>query len=489
MNSKYFFGCLLLISATLLCKAQVFSGKLDNLNNNELIILTLQDYVYFDRDTVYADGDGNFSIELHLETPGYIWFWGSNFRNESIYLLPGGDLHIEADGTDGRTFWDTQRFTGSAALYNNFTADLQRNEILRAKGFDGKTYQLPAKEFVEYIECYYALRDSIKTAYFNGIPLAKDLEDYLFVDSIHSAYNQVSVWRSYVQFLPKGDQDNFYATYIEPYARQQETDWRYLTSNNYRWFFAAYVRRKFDVMNQQREAQGLEAWPYYHYYEQAPALLDKYLSKPLRRYVAETLLENMSLDYRAVHDSLLDDFDHHIEYLYDSMDAGSREQYYRDKFSGIREFRDKVRAGRPAFPFEMRDTLGNRAALADFSGKLLYIDLWASWCGPCIAEFPAARELEAAFANDDRLVFLAISLDDLEKDWLRGIQQHKPVGEQFWIKGAFKSDFARDYSVSGIPHYLLIDENGNFINYKAPRPTSGQVRDILKEALAKMEQE
>ncbi len=491
MNYKLALSCLLFVwtgtALTHTSRAQLFSGKIENLNNPELAISTLRDYVFWQTDTVYADQEGNFSIMLQLKSPGYIRLWASNFRNETIYMLPGTSLHIEADGSDSPTFWNTQRFSGSAALYNNYTADISRNEYLKSLGYNAKTYQLPEAQFVEFIRNHHDTRDSLRADYFrqntsHGRP-ENEINDFRTIDSIHSSYQKVSAYRSYIQFLPKEEQNRFYTAYIEPFARNQQDDWRYLSSSNYRWFFATYLRRKFDSQNETRKENGLETWPYHYYYEQAPGLMEQYLIEPLRRYVSEVLLENISMDYPVVNDTLLSSFNHYTTLLYNILDHPQREKLYREKFSGLRDFRNRTAIGQPAFAFELQDSVGRTVNLDQFKGKILYIDLWASWCGPCIAQFPAGHKLEEEFAGENRLAFLSVSLDDLERDWKSGRTQHHPPGQQFWIKGGMKSDFVKDYGINGIPHYLLIDEKGNFIAYRAPRPGDPAIREALQKAL------
>ncbi|WP_169719409.1 TlpA family protein disulfide reductase [Olivibacter sitiensis] len=475
--------CLLFLMGRGDALGQKLSGKFQHLNNKELIVMTLRDFVYMERDTLYADDDGYFALELQMDTPGYIWLWGSDFRNEEIYLLPKADLHIEADCSDALTFWQTQRYTGSAALYNNFLADLRRNKLLKEHAYDAKTYRLPKEEFVPAINKYYALRDSIKRAFFEGNVHISGLKDFMLLDSIHKAYNQISVWRSYMQFLPKEEQNTFYAKYIAPYAYDQQNDWHYLTSSNYRWFFAAHTRRQFDLANEEGQKQGHEPLAYHAYYERVPELMGKSLIWPLQRYVVETILEGMTMEYKTAEDSLLSYYDRTMNALYTIMGHEERKKSYRTKISDIKLFRLAVMAGQPAFPFELRDTLGNTIHLADLAGKTVYVDFWASWCGPCIAEFPAARELEAEFKSDDRLLFISVSLDDRETDWRKGIKQHKPVGQQYWAQGGFKSELAKRYNVYAIPHYMLLDEGGRFVQYKAPRPSQGGLQEMLHAIL------
>lgn len=90
----------------------------------------------------------------------------------------------------------------------------------------------------------------------------------------------------------------------------------------------------------------------------------------------------------------------------------------------------KLLPGQPAIDFEMLDVEGNVKHLADFKGKVIYIDLWATWCGPCIQESPAFEALGKKYVGKD-IVFLPVSTDTTTKPWLRYLDGHKKELTQY----------------------------------------------------------
>ncbi len=135
-------------------------------------------------------------------------------------------------------------------------------------------------------------------------------------------------------------------------------------------------------------------------------------------------------------------------------------------------------AGSPAPEFTLVDMIGQQVSLKDLRGKVVYLDFWASWCGPCRKEMPASHELQDYFSNKE-VVFVYISIDDSEVAWRKGMEDLKMKGLLLWSEGP-KHPVVSDYQINGIPHYLLIDRYGKIVNYQAARPSSG---DEIKQAI------
>lgn len=141
----------------------------------------------------------------------------------------------------------------------------------------------------------------------------------------------------------------------------------------------------------------------------------------------------------------------------------------------------KLLPGQPAFDFEMEDVEGNVKHLADFKGKVIYIDLWATWCGPCIQESPAFEALGKKYAGKD-IVFLPVSTDTTTKPWLGYLDAHKKELTQYHSNDvALKESWAIMY----IPRFILIDKDFNIVNAYAPRPSSEEISPLIDSVLNK----
>lgn len=139
--------------------------------------------------------------------------------------------------------------------------------------------------------------------------------------------------------------------------------------------------------------------------------------------------------------------------------------------------------GMPAPNFEMIDTEGNKVKLSDLRGKLLYIDIWGTWCIPCIEEMPHLTKLQERFKDDPRILIMSISVDPNINTWKRFLDKRKPIWKQYIVDKQNNAILDKDYRVFGIPRFILIDKDGRFINAEAMRPSYEGIAEYLEELL------
>jgi len=119
---------------------------------------------------------------------------------------------------------------------------------------------------------------------------------------------------------------------------------------------------------------------------------------------------------------------------------------------------------------------GGTTSLDDLKGKYVYVDVWATWCGPCKREIPFLKEVEKAY-HDKNIEFVSISVDK-EKDheaWKQMVEEKELGGVQLYADKDWNSQFVQDYKINGIPRFILIDPAGNIVSANAPRPSSDEL--------------
>ena len=136
-----------------------------------------------------------------------------------------------------------------------------------------------------------------------------------------------------------------------------------------------------------------------------------------------------------------------------------------------------AQAGKKKCPvFKFKDINGKEVSLEDFKGKYVYIDCWATWCGPCKAELPYLKKLEEKY-KDRNIVFVSISSDKDIDAWKKMVKMDKLGGVQLNI-GTDQS-FHLTMKINTIPRFMLVDPEGNFVSDNAPRPSNSQIETLF----------
>lgn len=145
---------------------------------------------------------------------------------------------------------------------------------------------------------------------------------------------------------------------------------------------------------------------------------------------------------------------------------------------------DNIAPGKPCPDFAFPDRDGKIYTLADLKGKYVYMDFWATWCGPCKAEVPSLLELEKQFAGKD-IHFVGISVDrnrDTEK-WKETMDQLHMEGIQLIINE--KWDWLKNFMPASlsVPRFVLLDKEGCIINANMTRPSDKETAKMLEKLL------
>jgi thiol-disulfide isomerase/thioredoxin len=144
-------------------------------------------------------------------------------------------------------------------------------------------------------------------------------------------------------------------------------------------------------------------------------------------------------------------------------------------------------AGVMAFDFEAKRTDDSHFQFSDLRGKLVLIDAWASWCGPCIQHRPKILEIASNYSNDPRIAVVMVSVDSELDKWKRFVSNTNPNGFGFEVNipDGMNDTFGDKYLVKAIPKYFLIDSEGIILSSDLPEPSLG-LEQMIDRELSKM---
>lgn len=144
-----------------------------------------------------------------------------------------------------------------------------------------------------------------------------------------------------------------------------------------------------------------------------------------------------------------------------------------------------TKQGNPATNETFSDSTGVSHSLAEYKGKVLYVDLWATWCVPCQKEIPHFKEVAAHYKDNPRVQLISVSMDK-EADrgkWLAQIRREQPEWPQFILSKAEHDKVSADYGVRFIPRFILIKPDGTLANADAERPSNPKIYEIIDSLL------
>jgi thiol-disulfide isomerase/thioredoxin len=169
-----------------------------------------------------------------------------------------------------------------------------------------------------------------------------------------------------------------------------------------------------------------------------------------------------------------------IELQKNNVQMGSQgiKQYYAESQKNKR-FNNTV-----APSFDYLNHAGGKMKLEDLKGKYVYVDVWATWCGPCRAEIPSLKKIEEKY-HGKKIAFVSVSVDaekDFEK-WKKFVTDQALGGIQLYADKSWNSDFIKSFEINSIPRFILIDPSGKVVDANAARPSNPKLQEQLDKLL------
>lgn len=127
-------------------------------------------------------------------------------------------------------------------------------------------------------------------------------------------------------------------------------------------------------------------------------------------------------------------------------------------------------------------TITIKDVLHQYNGKIVVLDLWATWCGDCIVGMPKLKDLKDK--NPD-VQFVYFSMDKTEEAWKKGIEKYNIQGDHYYMGNNWKSEFSTSIDLNWIPRYIILDQNGKIAKYYSVKAEDPDVQLTIDSLLKK----
>ena len=400
--------------------------------------------IYYKLDIVEVplDEKGDLAVELPLTEAKVV----SAYLDDEVklFLEPGDQLHIDADLLD---LPQSLRFSGQGAANNQFLT------ILRSR-------------FPDYLRIDY--KDLEIGAFFKIIDQRRlELERFLdegraqggltpaFVDYYRAEITYE--WaEKLVSYPPNYEGQNgrkrpvLPAAYYDVLDQIELVDEEAIGTTHYRTFLE---RNFWRIENEAYERPQRE---------QSRDLLETYTRRNQAIYNQAQRLLHDKVRYFFLAGEIIKDlkegrFDQGEQRLTEFLQDNPYPEYTEVVEEVVRET-SKLKPGQPAPDFTLDGLQGQSVSLSDFKGQAVFLDFWASRCGPCIGAVPFLEKIKQR-TRDQKVVFLNISLDSAD-EWHQAVDEHGLTGVHVHAPGGWQAAVAQLYQIRGIPSYFLVGPDG-----------------------------
>ncbi|MDG4715461.1 TlpA family protein disulfide reductase [Winogradskyella marincola] len=422
----------------------LFSGKIENPTVKSVSVFQGREKIK----EIQLEQDGTFSDTLTVENGYYNLDHGREVAY--MYLEKGDSINVSLDTKE---FDETIKYSGIGSGKNNFLAE----KILIEEKADidiSKVYAMEEPEFI-------AVMEDLKNS------KVKSLESKENLSSEFKTTEKKNIDYDYLINLLN------YPSYHKHFAKKAE----FKASDDFMTRFSSID------YNNSKDYEALDSYK---------RLVQSHYAKKLRDS------DNPSLIFDEVSnagiDDLKEDFSKSLRYdispsnenlkaFYDGIMKLSSDEKYKEEITAKYDKVSKLAKGMPSPAFvEYENHKGGTTSLKDLKGKYVYVDVWATWCGPCIREIPSLKEVEKQF-HGKNIAFVSTSIDkaSAHNTWVEMVKNKELGGIQLMADNDWNSQFVKDYAIEGIPRFILIDPDGNIVSADAPRPSNPKLVELFKE--------
>jgi len=476
----------------------IVAGKIDNHDQSQQLTLDVN-RIGFMQEQILAkiDSAGNFIAIFESYIPVDVWV---SYRTNFLVLLhPGDSLFVHFDGQKGNrpALLNSISFGGDAAQTNQYAAKFQQmyyfNELYR--NVDRHNRAVKENEPAQYL----LYMDTIQQKFM-------EIYDQFIVE--HNPNDESKKWaRLYIE----NDYYRKLSQYASNHKRANNMEWdnpwdvpkgfydvlcnrlpidssMFINAEGLFSFHNSFEHRYVFEKLIDRKTDGVRHMPGGRYVVLTKHNLDSLKIFSIIEFVPDPLLLQIILTAKFSMELEFGQNIRNYEKFHDVVDKYIKEPFLKEPLHQ-KYLQTKHRIENPQVYTEaiLKEAANLSVSkimddiLQQNKGKVIYVDFWGTWCGPCLMEMPNSKIIEHKFKDKD-VVCLYICLESEEKQWKATLDQFQLGGQHYLLSRQQSGEMRKLFEITGVPFYMLIDKNG-VIKEKGSHLRPLFVQDKIKEML------
>lgn len=474
-----FFILYIMTANVVYCQNAVIIGELINgkETDKQLKIDYLEEFLVRQKSHLNLDKEGRFKYNVELQESQLVNLAIDSFFFQ-LYVSPGATQFVSGDISSKRSFAQTLTFKGELSTVNQLLFDVQNNsKMISSQWSIGE--DVDRKVIINKIDNYYRVKQKLIHDSPNYQLLSSEELAILKIDSIGDEYRRASALLNLLkkEGLIKKDASQFVEIHIDASILSDHGIEKTIPLVQVFWTYSYLpylIDRDRDVDTELYIREG--------YFLNALKKIDTLFTNPLKDYMKASIIYDLlsePRDFRPGVDSLVRLTEFFLTEAKIPEKSKAAMSYELVRVSN----RAALKENSPAPSFTGLDMDGNRISMEDFKNKYVFIDVWASWCIPCIAQVPNVNKLIDEL-KDENIVFIMLSLDEDVDKWKDAIKKFPSKAIHLNLAEGFNGKFSEDYRIYSIPRYMLIKDS-IILDSDLPLPSNANLLVKLGEFLYK----
>lgn len=415
--------------------------------------------------TAIPNEKGYFTLEIPINQPSEAYFEYVDHTGY-LFLMPGNYLQIKFHNGD---FSRKLSYSGSGSEHNNYLAEFQR--IINLEKLADELYikrqKLTESEYKLHCENLQFREQAILDLYLERHRTSAFFQEWAKAEIEYRCANRIHQYyfRSY---------DKMNDGYPEFMMRYDLTNVTALMSKEYRRFLEYHLRNLTmrDPFQISLEKSGsTQPWVIRAY-----QLAQQEYSGVVLDYALANLVNILLIAKHSSAESIYTDF-------INRPSGTELKPALMEKFQPVQEVFSAVLPANSRLSIANQENqLSLQEILNQYLGKVVYIDFWAGWCKPCLAEMKHSVALQKKYADKD-VVFLFFSQDFSDGTWRGNIAKYQIGGEHYLMDKKLKEETGKEYIIVELPRYVLLNKNGEVAHEFANRPSSAAIHGDIDALL------